>query len=104
MNKNKVSYVGMTNDPWRRSNEHKKDLRKYTGGVAWEMYVVKDGLTKKEARMLEQSLICIYTIDALANARYEIAEKNYYQFEQEMNRAASISKLPLSTLKDVMKR
>lgn len=34
---------------------------------------------------IEQSLICIYTIDALANARYEIAEKNYSKFEMEFH-------------------
>ena len=108
----KVRYVGITNDPWRRKGEHERDERKTSekneGGevtkVPWEMHVVVSGLTKKEARALEQSLICIYTIDALANARYEIAEKNYDNFEKEIERAAEITKIPLPDLKKAMKR
>lgn len=102
---NKVSYVGITNDPWRRKKEHEKDSSKYTeSGVPWDMYIVKDGLTRREARSLEQALICIYTIEALANARYEIAEKNYANFEKEFQRAASIAKIPLNDLMKAMKR
>lgn len=68
------------------------------------MWVVVSGLTKREARALEQSLICIYTIDALANARYEIAEKNYGKFADEIKRAADLAKIPLPDLGEAMKR
>ena len=53
---------------------------------------------------MEQSLICIYTIDALANARYEIAEKNYEKFADEIERAAEIARIPLPDLQNAMKR
>ncbi len=48
-------------------------------------------------------LICIYTIDALANAKHEIAVKNFDGLEKEFGRAASICRMPLTQLKDVMK-
>ena len=100
----KVRYVGRTNDPRRRENEHKRDDRKQTNGIAWKMWVVATGLTKEVAKALEQSLICIYTIDALANARYEIAEKNYEKFAYEIERAAEIARIPLPDLQNAMKR
>lgn len=43
------------------------------------------------------------TIDALANARHEIAVKNFDGFEKEFGRAASICRMPLTQLKDVMR-
>ena len=43
----KVRYVGRTNDPRRRENEHKRDDRKQTNGIAWDMWVVATGLTKE---------------------------------------------------------
>ncbi|MBQ4060128.1 MAG: GIY-YIG nuclease family protein, partial [Lachnospiraceae bacterium] len=102
-NRNKVSYVGRSKNPWKRHLQHRKDLSKQTDGKPWDMYIVKSGLTKKEAAALENALICIYTIDALANARHEIAVKNFDGFEKEFGRAASICRIPLTQLKDVMK-
>ena len=67
------------------------------------MYIVKDKLSQSEAAALENALICIYSISALANARHEIALRNFDNFEREFERAASICRLPLSRLKDVMK-
>lgn len=68
------------------------------------MWVVASGLTLEEAKALEQSLICIYTIDALANARYEIAQKNYGKFVEEIERAAQIARIPLPDLMKAMER
>lgn len=98
---NKVSYVGRSKDPWTRWLRHQKT--KKTNGVPWNMYIVKDQLSLQEARALENALICVYTIDALANARHEIAVKNFAGFEDEFARAASLCKIPLDGLYDVMK-
>ena len=103
-NDGKVSYVGMTNDPVRRAGEHARDPRKQTNGVNWTMQVVMTGLTKQEARSLEQVLICIYTIDDLSNARYEIAQKNYGKFVQEFTRAGNIVGIPYADLLKIMGR
>ena len=93
----KVSYVGRSNDPWRRYGEHKRK------GKTGEMYIVKDGLSLQEAMALENALICVYTVNALSNARHEIAVKNFAGFEEEFARAASLCKIPLDELHDVMK-
>lgn len=53
-----------------------------------------DGLPRSVARTMEQALICTYTLEALGNARYEIAEKNYEAFSEEMSRVASLLKVP----------
>ena len=102
-NDNKVSYVGRSKNPWARYLRHQKDQKKQTNKKPWKMYIVKDGLTLKEAAALENALICIYTLQALSNARHEIAQKNYPGFELEFKRAASICKLPIKRLYDVMK-
>lgn len=68
------------------------------------MYVIESDLTLEEDRAIEQSLICIYTIDALANARYEIAQKNYENFELEFKRDSELTKMPLTELKNVIDR
>ena len=47
-----------------------------------------------DCRDMEQVLICAYTIEALDNARYEIAKKNYKNFDKEMERVSSLLKLP----------
>ncbi len=67
------------------------------------MYIVKDDLDLKEAATLENALICIYTISALANMRHEIAVNNFDGFEIEFKRAASICRMDISGLYDVMK-
>lgn len=82
--------------------EHEADPSKSTNGKPWKMYIVKDQLSLKESKSLENALICIYTIDALANARHEIAVKNFDGFEREFGRAASICRMPLTQLKEVM--
>ena len=99
-------YVGITSQkPDKRNEQHQNNNLpvnqrhpKNTNGKPWEMQVIFTGLTKEEARAMEQSLICIYTIDALSNARYEIAKKNISGFESEISRAASLLKIDESGL------
>lgn len=68
------------------------------------MQVVFTGLTESEARAMEQSLICIYTFDALSNARYEISEGKIGEFESEVNRMASLLKIDESGLWNLVRR
>ena len=61
-------------------------------------------ITKEEARVREHSLICVYIIEALLNARYEIAKKNIGQFEAEISRATSLLKVPEANLFNLVNR
>lgn len=51
-------------------------------------------LTKSEARMVEQMLITAYTLEALENARREIAKGNTGKFAEESKRAVEIMSSP----------
>ena len=108
----KVMYVGITSqNPNDRWNQHKNDNLpvnkkhpKKTGDEYWYMQVVFTGLNKMEARAMEQSLICIYTFDALSNARYEISEGKIGEFESEVNRMASLLKIDESGMWNLVRR
>ena len=82
-----VSYVGRTNDPERRQAEHERDSRKQNLSP---LEVVAAGLTKNQARLLEQTLISAYTLDVLQNARREIAPRNIFKLQSDANRVASL--------------
>jgi hypothetical protein len=84
---NQVRCVGRTNDPVRRAKEHKawySDKKDYT------MIVVMSGLDKGTAMATEQLLISAFTLNALDNARREIAAFRVGGFLNELNRAAEI--------------
>ena len=74
-----IKYVGRTNNPQRRNQEHRRDIRK--NGLE-DLEVVFTGLTKKEAIVVEQSLISAYALENLQNARREIAAGNVYKFTE----------------------
>lgn len=57
------------------------------------MWIVATGLTRLEARMLEQLLICTFSIGALANLRYEISKMNYSKAATELVQVATLTKL-----------
>ena len=99
-----VKYVGISNNPVERAKQHARDDSKKTNGKPWHMYIWASGKTRREARMIEQSLICVFTIDALANARYEIAVKNIPGFKNELKTAASLLKIPYQNLENLVNR
>ena len=68
------------------------------------MQVVYSGLTELEAHTMEQALICIYTIQALSNARYEIAKKNIDGFNEEIERAATLLDVSYENLDNLVRR
>lgn len=67
-------YIGMTNDPDRRYNEHKNSKRFENRTI--NLFVLITGLDKPEARVIEQVLIDAFTLKALDNLINSIASKN----------------------------
>ena len=65
-----IGYVGRTNDPDRREKEHYRDETK---DDLLPLEVIATGMSKDEARILEQVLISSYILENLHNARREIA-------------------------------
>ena len=82
-----VSYVGRTNNPSRRQKEHEKDINK---ADLQPLEVVFTGLTKNEARVVEQVLISAYGINNLYNARREIAVGNIGKYSQHVGNTISL--------------
>ena len=85
-NNGETKYVGRTNNPARRANEHKKT----PGKSDLKMVQVASGLTKIEARAMEQIVISAYTLDYLVNARREIAIGNVNGFAGKTGNVISI--------------
>ena len=84
--KAETKYVGRTNNPTRRAQQHrrsndKKDLN---------MVIIASNLTKTEARAMEQIIISSYTLDNLINARREIAVGNVKGFTGKIKNVISI--------------
>ena len=82
-----VAYVGRTNDPSRRQREHEKDIRK---ADLQPLEVVFTGLTKNQARVVEQVLISAYGINNLYNARREIAVGNISKYSEYVGSTISL--------------
>lgn len=81
-----------TKDVGRRKAEHERD-KIHPGRSSYEMFVVATGLSKEEARTGEQVLISAYTLEALDNARREIAVRNIHKFLNEIHRIAELWKI-----------
>lgn len=81
-----TKYVGRTNNPARRAMEHKRSADKSN----LEMVKIVSGLTKVEARAMEQLIISAYTLENLANARREIAAGNVSGFAGKIENVISI--------------
>ena len=82
-----VAYVGRTNDPSRRQREHEKDISK---ADLQPLEVVFTGLTKNQARVVEQVLISAYGINNLYNARREIAVGNISKYSEYVGSTISL--------------
>lgn len=83
----KVQYVGRTNCPERGQREHDRD---FTKSNLLPLEVKFSGLTKREARVMEQVLISAYSLDYLSNARREIAVGNVGGFTREIGNIVTI--------------
>ena len=56
------------------------------------MEIMVTGLTEDEAKLTEQTLISVYTLDALQNARREIARGNIIKYLDHSQRIIDIYK------------
>jgi len=82
-----VVYVGMTKNYTARKNKHtskKFPKTKYT------MMPIATGLSKSQARALEQTLITAYTLDTLENMINSISPKKWSKFKTEFNQMTSL--------------
>ena len=84
---NTVAYVGRTNNPARRQQEHRRDISKKD---LKPLEVVQTGLSKKDAMLLEQLLISSYALENLLNARREIAASKINGYRQSLNNVARL--------------
>ena len=84
---NVVEYVGRTNNPDRRQGEHDKDVTK---SDLLPMEVKFTGLTKKQARAMEQTIIASYGLSKLINRRNEISPNNVSNFATEAGHIAKL--------------
>ena len=82
-----VQYVGRTNDPIRRQAEHDRDRDK---DHLLPVEVKVSGLTKDEARAVEQIIISAYVLKNLDNARREIAVGKVGAWEHRIGNIISI--------------
>ena len=58
----------------------------------YKMVIVVTGQDRKSTRAIEQIIISAYTLEALENARNEIAKGNLFKFADEYRRAEIIFK------------
>ena len=81
-----VIYVGITKNYKARKAAHKKKYppKNYT------MMPIATGLTRKEARAMEQTIITAYTLKYLNNSINSISKKRWGNFQVEFNRVASL--------------
>ena len=84
---NTVAYVGRTNNPSRRQQEHKRDVRKKD---LKPLEVVQTGLSKNDAILVEQMLISAYSLENLLNARREIAVSKIDRYRKSLNNVARL--------------
>ena len=54
------------------------------------MSMVATGITHDESRVLEQGLICAYTLEALNNSINSIARNNWNKFDYEVARIPTL--------------
>lgn len=85
-----VVYVGMTKNFSSRQYAHQKHPEARFPIESFSMVPVATGLSYKDARALEQTLITAFTLDALVNSINSIAKKNLYKFTCEFARASSL--------------
>ena len=66
------------------------------------MVVVSTGLTVRQAKVEEQTLISVYSLEALDNARREITVLNLAGFREEISRAAEIYGSSIENFMDLL--
>lgn len=83
LNPKEVVYVGMTRSYESRKSQHERTRFPISH---YKMIPVATGLTREEARALEQTLITAYTLDALQNMINSISPKKWDNFIEQFER------------------
>ena len=81
-----IDYVGMTKNYGRRKYVHQNSPFARYDPDSYNMIVVATGLTRREARALEQILISAFGLDSLNNMINSIAERRWGEFQKEFER------------------
>ena len=85
-----VWYVGITRNFSKRQATHQSGKSAKYPSAEYEMIPVATGMTRNEARALEQALITAYTLEALNNMINSIAPSKWENFTYEFSRANSL--------------
>ena len=83
---NDVVYVGITKRYSSRKNQHAKRFPK----SKYTMMPIATGLTKNEARAMEQTIITAYTLDTLINMINSISPKKWSKFKSEFEQMSTL--------------
>ena len=86
----KIEYVGITKSYDSRNYYHQRRPNANYPVEDYEMVPIATGLTYKDARALEQTLITAYTLDCLDNMINSIAKGKFNKFADEFNRMNSL--------------
>ena len=81
-----VVYVGITKRYSTRKSQHQKRFPK----SKYTMMPVATGLTKNQARALEQTIITAYTLDTLVNIINSISPKKWSNFKTEVKQMTTL--------------
>ena len=90
LNRNQVFYIGRTEHPADRQRAHRANVKRFGDFMPFDLVIVWDGMTLREARGLEQTLIAGFTFDAILNKINAIAVGNHEEFRAELRRAESL--------------
>ena len=85
-----VWYVGLTRNYSSRQNTHQNGKNAVFPSATYTMIPVATGMTRNEARALEQSLITAYTLESLGNMINSISPSKWSNFTYEFERAGSL--------------
>ena len=81
-----VVYVGITTRFNARQKQHQKRFPKSN----YTMMPVATGLTKSQARAMEQTIITAYTLDTLVNIINSISPKKWNNFKTEVKQMTTL--------------
>lgn len=84
-----VVYVGITKNYSARKRQHTSPGKRFPTSK-YTMMPIKTGLTKNEARAMEQTIITAYTLDTLVNMINSISPKKWSTFKSEFEQMSTL--------------